>query len=58
MFDIDAFDHDAVAQPLLQGAVHRHLDSGGEGVAVRGEDQLQQAATEIGPIDAFTGDSE
>ena len=55
VLDIDAFDNDAIAQPLLQGAVHRHLDGCRQRVTVWREDKLQQTAAEIGPIDPFAG---
>lgn len=53
--DPHRFDHDHLAQPLLERALHRQLHSGAEALAVRLEDQLQQAAAEGWAVDPFAG---
>jgi hypothetical protein len=44
---------DQVAQPALQAGLHGELQRGGQLGAVGGEDQLQQPAAKIGPVDAL-----
>ena len=45
-------------QPFLQRPLHRELGGRGHFHAVRRKRQLQQAAAEVGQIDAFAGRSE
>ena len=47
----DRFDIDQIAEPLLQRALNEELRGRGQLVAVGREDELHQAAAEVGPVD-------
>ena len=50
---VDRIDLDEIAEILLERTLDEVLRGRGELVAVRREDQTQQAAAEVGPIDPF-----
>src|SRR5260370_832596 len=56
--DLDRFDFDQVAEPLLQRALNEELRGGGQLITVGREDELHQSAAEVGAVDPLAGRGE
>src|SRR5712692_7566061 len=50
---VDRLDLDAIAEPLLEGALHLELHRGGQLIAERRKRQLHQSAAKGRTVDAF-----